>query len=56
MKQSTLEIIAGVVIIFALVIGAFVIGGDSEWGGADGGAEDMIAETGYEPWFESPLW
>ena len=56
MKRSTLEAVVGIIIILALVIGALVIGGDSEWGGADGGAEDMIAETGYEPWFESPLW
>ncbi|MBR6497774.1 MAG: energy-coupling factor ABC transporter substrate-binding protein [Methanomicrobium sp.] len=56
MKRSTLEAVVGIIIILALVIGALAIGGDSEWGGADGGAEDMIAETGYEPWFESPLW
>lgn len=56
MKRSTIEIIVGILIILGLVVFALATGGDSEWGGADGGAEDMISETGYEPWFESPLW
>jgi cobalt/nickel transport protein len=56
MKRSTLEIIVGFVIILALIVFALASGGDSEWGGADGGAAEMIDESGYEPWFESPLW
>ena len=28
---------------------------DAEFEGADGMAEDVISESGYEPWF-SPLW
>lgn len=56
MKRSTLEVIAGFAVILILIVAAFASGGDSEWGGADGGAADMIDESGYEPWFVSPLW
>lgn len=58
MKRSTLEIIIGVAVILILVVGALIIGLNSgaEWGGADGGAADMIDGTGYTPWYESVLW
>lgn len=56
MKRSTIEVIVGFVIILGLIVYALASAGESEWGGADGGAADMIDESGYEPWFESPLW
>ncbi|MBP5475502.1 MAG: energy-coupling factor ABC transporter substrate-binding protein [Methanomicrobium sp.] len=56
MKRSTIEVIVGFVIILALIVFALASGGESEWGGADGGAAEMIDESGYEPWFVSPLW
>lgn len=56
MKRSTVEIIVGVVIILALVVGALAVAGDADWGGADGSVADMIDETGYSPWYESVIW
>lgn len=43
------------VAVLALVILPLAIAPNAEYSGADGAAEDMIAETGYEPWFES-IW
>lgn len=42
-------------IVVALVIIPLIAFPNAEYGGADGAAEDMISETGYEPWFES-IW
>lgn len=56
MKRSTVEIIVGVVVILALVVGALAFAGDAEWGGADGNVAGMIDETGYTPWYESVIW
>ncbi len=60
MKKAHLEILVGLLVIVLLVVAtlAFVpSGGEGEegWGGADGGAADMIDETGYIPWFNS-IW
>ena len=44
-----------IVVVLALVITPLIIVPDADYGGADGAAEDMISETGYEPWFES-IW
>jgi cobalt/nickel transport protein len=43
------------VAIAVLVITPLVLSPNADYGGADGAAEDMISETGYEPWFES-IW
>ncbi|HJJ52085.1 energy-coupling factor ABC transporter substrate-binding protein [Methanocorpusculum sp.] len=56
MKRSTLEVIIGVVVILALIVGALAVAGDAEWGGADGNVAGMIDETGYTPWYESVIW
>ncbi|HJJ82295.1 MAG: energy-coupling factor ABC transporter substrate-binding protein [Methanocorpusculum sp.] len=56
MKRSTLEIVIGLVVILALVVGSLAFAGDAEWGGADGNAAGLIDETGYTPWYESALW
>lgn len=42
-------------IVLVLVVMPLIIVPNAEYGGADGAAEDMISETGYEPWFES-IW
>jgi cobalt/nickel transport protein len=60
MKKAHLEILVGILVIVLLVFAtlAFVQSGSGEeegWGGADGGAAEMIDETGYTPWFES-IW
>ena len=60
MKKAHLEILVGILVIVLLVVAtlAFVQSGSGEeegWGGADGGAAEMIDETGYTPWFES-IW
>ncbi|HJJ50186.1 MAG TPA: energy-coupling factor ABC transporter substrate-binding protein [Methanocorpusculum sp.] len=60
MKKAHLEILVGLLVIVLLVVAtlAFVqSGGEGEegWGGADGGAADMIDQTGYVPWFDS-IW
>jgi len=60
MKKSHLEILVGVLVIILLVVITLVVvpsggEGDEGWGGADGGAADMIDATGYTPWFES-IW
>ncbi|MCW4023286.1 MAG: energy-coupling factor ABC transporter substrate-binding protein [Candidatus Bathyarchaeota archaeon] len=41
--------------VLVLVLLPLVLVPDAEYGGADGAAEDLISETGYEPWFES-IW
>lgn len=43
------------VVMIALFVAPLVIAPNAEYGGADGAAEDLISETGYEPWFES-IW
>jgi len=43
------------VAVVALVLVPLIVVPDAEYGGADGAAEDLISETGYEPWFES-IW
>ena len=61
--KYTLEIIAiAVILVFA---GLFAVQnahiqstlqpGEESWGGADSGAADVIAESGYTPWF-NPIW
>lgn len=44
-------------LVIAIVLVPLIFKGDSEFGGADGEAEDLITEISpdYEPWFES-LW
>ncbi len=56
MNRATIEIVIGFLVILALIVVALLSGGDSEWGGADGGAAEMIDESGYVPWYESVLW
>jgi cobalt/nickel transport protein len=57
-NSTTWLLIAGVVIlaILGLIIGNMLVPG-SEFGGADGQAEEVIAEINpdVEPWFE-PIW
>ncbi len=58
-----LELIAAVVIIFFVAI--FLVQNaqiqanpevaEDAWGGADGGAAELIEASGYEPWF-NPIW
>lgn len=60
MNRATMEIILGIVVIVVFVIGTLFLipsGGEGEegWGGADGGAADLIDSTGYVPWF-NPIW
>jgi len=47
------------IVLFVALLGIVVIplimSPNAEYSGSDGAAEDMIAETGYEPWFES-IW
>ena len=47
------------IILIAIMVGLFVtpliIAPDAEYGGADGAAEDIITDQGYEPWF-TPIW
>jgi cobalt/nickel transport protein len=47
------------IILIAVMVGLFVVPlillPDAEFGGADGGAEQAISDTGYEPWF-TPIW
>lgn len=60
MNRATTEIILGIAVIVIFVIGTLFLipsgGEDGEgWGGADGGAADLIDSTGYVPWF-NPIW
>ncbi len=60
MKKAHLEILVGLLVIVLLVIGTLAIvpsgtGDEEGWGGADGGAAEMIDATGYIPWFNS-IW
>ena len=57
MNRATLEILLGVAIIVVFVIGTLMLipSGGEGWGGADGGAADLIDSTGYQPWF-NPIW
>ncbi len=47
------------IILIAIMIGLFVapliLLPNAEFGGADGGAEQAISDTGYQPWF-TPIW
>lgn len=62
MKYGLEIIVLAVILVFA---GMFLIQdaqiqanlgeGEEAWGGADGGAAEIIEATGYEPWF-SPIW
>ncbi len=45
-------LIAIVVVIFAAPL---ILLPNAEFGGADGGAEQAISDTGYQPWF-TPIW
>jgi len=46
-------------ILIAIMVGIFVVPlvllPHAEFGGADGGAEQAISDTGYEPWLNS-IW
>lgn len=42
-------------IMIAIFVAPLILFPDAEYGGADGGAEEAISDTGYEPWF-TPLW
>ncbi len=61
--KFALEIaVAAIIIIFTAVflvqnaaIQANLGEGEEAWGGADGGAAELIEASGYEPWF-SPIW
>ena len=39
----------------AIVVLPLIVTGGAEFGGSDGQAQGVIAESGYRPWFE-PLW
>ncbi|PVX24434.1 MAG: energy-coupling factor ABC transporter substrate-binding protein [Candidatus Bathyarchaeum sp.] len=52
MDTKHIILLAAVVV---LVITPLIIAPNAEYGGADGAAEDLIVETGYEPWFEA-IW
>ncbi|WNZ28999.1 MAG: energy-coupling factor ABC transporter substrate-binding protein [Candidatus Bathyarchaeota archaeon] len=52
METKHIIMLAAVV---ALVLVPLILVPNAEYGGADGAAEDLILETGYEPWFES-IW
>ena len=56
-KKQTLTILALVLICAAILIYPLLTIHDSEFGGADGAAEDIIAQVDpdYEPWAESIL-
>jgi len=47
------------IILIAILVGLFIapliLQPDAEFGGADGAAEEIISDQGYEPWF-TPLW
>ncbi len=47
------------IILIAIMVGLFVapliLLPNAEFGGADGGAEQAISDTGYEPWI-TPIW
>ncbi|MCP8323328.1 MAG: energy-coupling factor ABC transporter substrate-binding protein [Candidatus Methylarchaceae archaeon HK02M2] len=44
-----------ILVMVALFVIPLAILPTAEYGGADGAAEELISETGYEPWFE-PIW
>jgi len=44
-----------IAIMVAIFVAPLVLLPNAEFGGADGGAEQAISDTGYEPWFTS-LW
>lgn len=56
MKTSKVNLILFLIVI-AIVLVPLIFMGDSEFGGADGEAEGIIAEINpdYEPWV-SPIW
>ena len=57
MKQSNKRNLLLLLLVAVIIITPLVLKGNSEFGGADGQAEDMIGEIrpDYEPWAE-PLW
>ncbi len=62
MKYALEIAVAAIIVIFAAIflvqnaaIQANLAEGEEAWGGADGGAAELIEASGYEPW-TTPLW
>jgi len=55
-SEKTLNLFL-IFLICLLVVGALMLNPGSEFGGADGSAEEIITDVdpGYEPWF-APFW
>lgn len=49
-RNASLLLVAAVIVVLPLVLV-----GNAEFSGADGQAQDLIDQAGYQPWFE-PLW
>lgn len=52
METKHIVLIVAMVALFVTPLGILPT---AEYGGADGAAEKLISDTGYEPWFES-IW
>lgn len=57
MKKTTLTVIVLILLCVVIAVVPLLIIRDSEFGGADGQAEEVITEINpdYEPWAESPI-
>jgi cobalt/nickel transport protein len=53
MNSKHYIILIAIVVVIAVI--PLIILPNAEFGGADGGAEQAISDTGYEPWFTS-IW
>ncbi|MGD6810404.1 MAG: energy-coupling factor ABC transporter substrate-binding protein [Candidatus Bathyarchaeia archaeon] len=53
--MKTQHYIILIVIMVGLFVAPLILLPNAEFGGADGGAEQAISDTGYEPWI-TPIW
>jgi cobalt/nickel transport protein len=53
--MKTQHYIILIVIMVGLFVAPLILLPNAEFGGADGGAEQAISYTGYEPWI-TPIW
>ncbi|XHH09284.1 MAG: energy-coupling factor ABC transporter substrate-binding protein [Candidatus Bathyarchaeia archaeon] len=53
--MNTKHYIILLAIVGVICVAPLILVPNAEFGGADGGAEQAISDTGYEPWF-TPIW
>lgn len=53
--MNTKHYIILLAIVVVICVAPLILLPNAEFGGADGGAEQAISDTGYEPWF-TPIW